>query len=79
MSGGDRLDTLFRRMFSADGYELSESSSPETVPGWDSLTHLNLVMAIEAEFAVSLTPAEILEMKTVGLIRTILVAHGAEL
>jgi len=79
VSGEDRLYAVIRRMFPADGYELSESSSPESVPGWDSLTHLNLVMALEDEFEVSLTPAEVLEMKTVGLIRTILSTHGAEL
>lgn len=66
-------------MFSLGGNELSESSSPESVPGWDSMTHLNLVMALEDEFGVSLTPGEVLEMKTVGLIRTILREHGVEL
>lgn len=36
--------------------ELSDDSSPDTVSTWDSLNHLNLVMAIESEFGIELTP-----------------------
>ena len=45
---------------------------------WDSLNHLNLVMAIEEEFKVSLSPDDTLDMRDVGQIRAILRTHGVE-
>jgi acyl carrier protein len=49
--------------------DISDESSPETLPGWDSVMHLNLVMAVEEAFGVEFTPEEMLEMKSVGMIR----------
>ena len=56
--------------------ELSDESSPETIPVWDSLNHLNLVVALEGEFGISLTPEDAMEMRTVGSIRAILGHNG---
>ena len=39
--------------------DLSVSSSPETIEAWDSLNHLALVLAIEQEFMIQLSPEEI--------------------
>lgn len=57
---------------------LSEESSPDTIPSWDSLNHLNLVMALESEFAVSLSAEDALDMRNVALIRTILREYAVE-
>jgi len=57
--------------------ELTDASSPETIAAWDSLNHLNLVMALESEFGISLSPEDALEMRNVGLMRVILKKHGA--
>jgi acyl carrier protein len=48
--------------------ELSPASSPETIEAWDSLQHLNLVLALEEVFAVDFTPEEIAEMKSMALV-----------
>lgn len=55
---------------------VSPTSSPETVSSWDSLNHLNLVMALEAEFDITLSADDVLDMRTVGLIETILRERG---
>lgn len=59
--------------------EINDASSPDTVESWDSLNHLNLVMAIEEEFKVSLTPDDTLEMRDVQHIRAILRSHGVQI
>lgn len=58
---------------------LSEESSPESIASWDSLTHLNLVLALENEFRVSLSADDVLEMRNVGLVSTVLRKHGVEI
>lgn len=39
--------------------DLTAVSSPETVASWDSLQHLNLIVALEQAFGVEFTPEEI--------------------
>jgi acyl carrier protein len=48
--------------------KVSASSSPETVENWDSMQHLNLVLAIEDKFGIQLDPEEIEQMKTIGAV-----------
>ena len=51
---------------------ITDESSPDNIEKWDSMSHINLVMAIEAEFDVSLTPEDTMDMLSVKLIRIIL-------
>jgi acyl carrier protein len=45
---------------------------------WDSFAHLELIMAIEGEFEVSLSADEIAGMTSFAAIRTALVSRGVE-
>ena len=44
-----------------DPSTLGPGASPETVPSWDSVQHLSLVIALEQEFGVRFAPEEIEE------------------
>jgi len=55
---------------------VSDETSPDTVPTWESVSHINLVLALEAEFGISLTPEEAMDMLSVGLVKTILAERG---
>lgn len=55
-------------VFGVPTSKLSASSSPETIENWDSMQHLNLVLAIEEKFGIQLEPEEIEQMKTIGAI-----------
>ena len=57
---------------------LTRESSPDTFPQWDSLSHLNLVVALESEFGVTLTDDDVMEMLSVSLIEVILTERGAD-
>lgn len=48
--------------------EVNEESSPDTLEAWDSLKHMNLVLALEEEFGLQFTDEQIMEMLSVGLI-----------
>jgi acyl carrier protein len=51
---------------------LSAESSPQTVENWDSVQHLNLVLALEEQFGVQFEPDEMDGMKSIGAIAGIL-------
>ena len=80
-TAANAADRVYRTVASVLGVpaaELSDESSPETLPAWDSLNHLNLVVALEGEFGISLTPEDAMEMRTVGSIHAILGNNGVE-
>jgi acyl carrier protein len=71
----DRLLSVFRGVFDPHLAALSDSDSPETIGGWDSANHVNLVLALEAEFGVEFDADEIAELTTVATIRERLAAE----
>jgi len=42
--------------------QLNDDSSPNTIVNWDSLKHMNLILALEEKFAVSFSDDEIVSM-----------------
>lgn len=61
-----RLTEVFRRVFDDPALEISESTTANDVPGWDSLTHVDLIVAVETEFAVKFTTREVMTFANVG-------------
>ncbi len=74
----ERLRRVFGEVLANPGLELSAESTPETVPGWDSMAHLNLVLAIEQEFAVRFTTQEIGALASVGDFRQALASRAGQ-
>ena len=70
------LEEVVSRVFGVEPQSLDESSTPESVEGWDSMGHVNLVTALEQHFNVSIDIDDVMEMGSVGKIREILVAYG---
>jgi len=68
----DRIYRVVSDVMGVPVTEIVDESSPDTIEAWESLSHINLVLALEAEFGISLTPEDVLEMLSVGLIKTIL-------
>ena len=46
--------------------DVTSESSPETVESWDSVQHLNLVLALEEEYGFEFSPEDMDQAKTVG-------------
>ena len=72
-----RLHAIFQTLFGPGVTRLSESDSPETIDGWDSMNHLSLMLALEDEFGVSFDAEDIANLVSVGAIRRRLSQAGA--
>jgi len=72
----DALTDLFARCLDVTVDELSEGSSPDNTPQWDSMAAVQLVTEIEATFSVQLRARDIMKMRTIGLARTVLRDKG---
>ncbi len=62
----DQLNGIFEEIIDEGGVNLSEATVPADVDGWDSLAHIQLVVAMEKHFDVKFTSEEILVWKNVG-------------
>lgn len=71
-----RLQQIFREAFENDKLTLTDSLSPETMPAWDSLGHVKLMMGCEEEFGVKFTIDETVESTSVGKLKAVLAAKG---
>jgi len=60
-----RLQPIFRDILDPK-LVLTEELDASKVPQWDSLNHISLVVAIEAEFNVELTAEELATLRNVG-------------
>lgn len=46
--------------------EMDENTEADEVPGWDSLNHANIIVAIEKDYGVRFKGLEILKCKNIG-------------
>ena len=68
----DRIKEVMAAVFEIPVYEITDESSPDNIESWDSLKHMNLILALEEEFGVQFTDTEILEMLNIKLIISII-------
>ena len=71
----EQVRQLVSDVFAVPSGEVHENSSSETIKGWDSMQHLNLVLAVEEKFNVQFTPEEMEQMRSVRQIVTIVEAR----
>jgi len=60
------LTEIFREVFDDDDIIISPEMTANDVDGWDSLSHVNLIVSIEARFKIKFTQKELLTFKNVG-------------
>ena len=61
-----RLNQVFRDIFDDPSLEITESTTADDVEAWDSLTHIDLIVQVEAEFKIKLSTGEVRNLKNVG-------------
>jgi len=60
------LTAVFRDVLDDDTLTLAETTTANDVAGWDSLTHVLIVVAVEKKFRVKFTAGEIQKLQNVG-------------
>jgi acyl carrier protein len=81
-SSGDnaaRLRDLVAETLRIKPDDVTDEVDMEDTGTWDSLSHMELIAAIEDEFGVSLTADEIVSMRSVGSIKDVLRRKSVEL
>ena len=59
------LNDVFRTVFDDDRIQIAPKMTANDIDGWDSLSHTNLILAVEAKFKIRFTQKELLTLKNI--------------
>ena len=62
----ERLNKVFRDIFDDESIVVRPETTSADIEDWDSLEHINLVVAVEQEFGMKFNMNEVTTMKNVG-------------
>jgi len=66
MTTFEKLTTIFRMVFEDDDISIAKKTTASDIDGWDSLSHVNLIVAIENYFSIRFSKKELLSFRNVG-------------
>jgi len=61
-----KLTKIFEDVFDEDSIQLTPQLSAKDVDGWDSLTHIRLILTVEKAFKIKFSTSEIGKLENVG-------------
>lgn len=62
----EKLNEVFRDVFDDEDITVTDTTTAEDIEDWDSLEHINLVVAVEKCFGIKFSMGEVSGMKNVG-------------
>ena len=62
----EQLTPIFRQVFDDESIVITRETTADDIDGWDSLSHMNLVAAVELKFKVRFALGELQSLKNVG-------------
>ena len=62
----ERFKKTILKELKLDDYHITESMQANQIPGWDSLTHANMIAALELEYKIRLKNIEVLNCDNIG-------------
>ena len=72
MLNENTLKQVIATMLNMDAASINEDSSMDNVPNWDSLRHMNLILALEEEFKVTIPDEDAGNITSYKLIKLVL-------
>jgi acyl carrier protein len=70
-----RIETVVRDVVGDDSIKLTMNKVAQEVDGWDSMAHINIIVALEHEFKIKFKTASLEEAQNTGdLVK--LIKHG---
>jgi acyl carrier protein len=70
------LKAVILRELDLDDFEIKDTTTADTIPGWDSLSHAQIIAAVEAEFRVRFNTLEVLRLRNIGDLQALIDRKG---
>jgi len=62
----EQLTQIFRTVFNEPALNLTPGTTANDVDAWDSLSHLNMISAVEKEYGIKFKLKDLVKLKNVG-------------
>jgi acyl carrier protein len=62
----ESLNRIFKRVFDDESIVVVRETTADDVDGWDSLSHVTLILAIESHYGIRFSQKELLTFRNVG-------------
>lgn len=62
----ERIQTILRDVLDLEDLTISRATTAPEVEGWDSLAHINIIVAMEKDFDLKFALGELEDLKNVG-------------
>ena len=62
----EQLTPIFRQVFDDESIVITRKTTADDIDGWDSLSHMNLVAAVELKFNIRFALGELQALRNVG-------------
>ena len=73
----ERVREAMASVWNVPADEIPENADTTSLPSWDSLRHLELMLELEMSFGVRIPAEEVPELVSIGAIEVALREHGA--
>ena len=70
-----KIKEIMSVVFGVDVALISDNASPDNIPEWESLSHMNLIVALEEAFDIEFTDDQMVEILNYKLLKSILEEH----
>jgi len=62
----NKVAQIFRDIFDDEELIINDNTCADDIDDWDSIEHINLILAVEKEFSIKFDMNEIARLKSVG-------------
>lgn len=66
MTTFEKLNTIFRQVFDDEEISITSETTADDIDGWDSLSHVKLIVTVESQFGIRFNQKELMTFKNVG-------------
>ncbi|HUT25822.1 MAG TPA: acyl carrier protein [Sumerlaeia bacterium] len=75
----DELQAILREVFGDENLEMTDDMTAEDVEKWDSLSHINMIVAAEEHFGVRFKNSQIARLQCVGDLKDLIMKKRPDL
>lgn len=68
----DKLKQIILKELNLEEFEIKDETQANEVPGWDSLKHLNIILAIEKSYNIKFKGMEIMKVQNIGSLQKLI-------
>lgn len=72
-----QLERVFKDTFNDESLAIRDDMTSDDIPGWDSVTHINLMFAIESSFGMQFVGNELADLQNIGELKALLAKRSA--